>query len=305
MYNTRIAPSPTGMMHVGTARTAIFNWLTARSTNGKFIIRIDDTDQERHKEEAIKPIFDGLAWLGLDHDAVYHQSDRLNVYNTYADMLLEHSLARRADNGAILLNLPDDLPISWHDEVVGEVTISSHDVKLIRDLPLIRGGDKQGAPTYNFASIVDDYLLDINYIIRGVDHIANTSKQIAVWIALQKIPTSIGNVHNHPRTLPKFAHVGLIFYQGKRMSKREGAASLLDYRDKGYDPEAVFAFLTRLGWGPTIDNKTTALVTRDMALRMFLNEGSMRSTNAGFDPVRLDSVNRKITARKQKIISTS
>lgn len=279
-YVTRIAPSPTGFAHVGTMRTALFNWLIARASGGRFILRIDDTDIERNNEDAVQPILDGLTWLGLDWDALHRQSERLDEYRKVANNLLDAGLATRADNGAILLKRPDILPDFWVDEIGGAIRISERDLEVIDGLPLMRGGDKIGHPTYNFCSIVDDYLLGVNYICRGVDHIANTAKQLAIWCA-------INAVAENPVPLPKLAHVGLIFQYGKKMSKRDGAASLLDLRTQGLDPDGVFNFLLRLGWGPAEDNKENAVLTRERAISLFLTGGRMRSAPSGYDAAKL------------------
>lgn len=296
-YVTRIAPSPTGFMHIGTARTALFNWLVARATGGKFILRMDDTDAERNRKEAEQPIFDGLAWLGLDHDEFHRQSERAAVYDRYAKILLDAGFAVHADNGAIMLKWHDGvMPRIWQDEIAGNIRISDRDVENIDGrLCLVRGGDKIGQATYQFASIVDDYDLGVNFIIRGVDHIANTAKQLAIWSA-------IAHVHNNgePGALPKFAHVGLIFKDKKKMSKRDGAASLLDYRDNGFDPDGVFNFLLRLGWGPKVDDKASTFMDREQAKALFLDGGSMKSSNANFDSMKLDFYDRRYKQMKWK-----
>lgn len=291
-YVTRIAPSPTGMMHVGTARTAIFNWLAARATGGQFILRIDDTDTARNQPEAVQPILDGLAWLGLDADSVHYQSQRLKIYHNFAGALLERGLAERADNGAVLLKTPASLPASWTDEIAKEIPITDRDRQIMAGLPLLRGGEHLGAPTYQFASILDDYLMGVNFIIRGVDHTPNTAKQIAIWCALNELASG-----GPPAPLPKFAHVGLITKDKKKLSKRDGAASLLDYREAGYLPESLFAFLVRLGWGPHVDNRENSLVTRDMALKMFLTEGNLRGSAAGMSVQLLDAIDHKMKSR--------
>lgn len=278
MYVTRIAPSPTGFMHVGTARTALFNWLAARATSGRFILRLDDTDADRNIDAAVQPILDGLKWLGLDWDDYVRQSDRSALYADHAALLLDAGLARRADNGAVLLAVTG-APDAWTDQIGGRMRIPADIAKQIDGLVLMRGGDRAGQATYQFASILDDYLLGVNFVIRGVDHIANTGKQIAIWSALSKVLP--------PRDLPDFAHVGLIFKDGKKMGKRDGAASLLDYRDAGTDPDAMFNFLLRMGWGPAVDDKSATFIDRDRAVGMFLSGGKMRSANAGFDSAKL------------------
>ena len=285
MYVTRIAPSPTGFMHIGTARTALFSWMLARATGGKFILRMDDTDADRNIKEAEQPIFDGLEWLGLHHDEFHRQSERTRSYNRWALVLVEAGHAFVADNGAIILKWDSRFPRSWKDEVVGEVPITDTNIEQIDGRTvLLRGGDKLGQPTYQFASVVDDYELGVNYICRGVDHITNTAKQVAIWCAMAD---TAYRAHYATEAVPKFAHVGLIFANKKKMSKRDGAASLLDYRDQGYHPDALFNFLLRMGWGPTVDNKENSLLSRERALELFIDGGRMRSANANFDAAKL------------------
>ncbi|MCA6479601.1 MAG: hypothetical protein IM557_03285 [Chitinophagaceae bacterium] len=294
-YVTRIAPSPTGMLHFGTARTAYFCWLAAKATGGQFILRLDDTDTERNKPETIQPIYDGLKWLGLDWDRFERQSQRTSIYKAEAERLLEHGFAFRADNGAIILNWQDFMPRSWRDEVADRIPITDTNIEQINGRTvLLRGGDKLGEPTYQFASVIDDYLMSVNFIIRGTDHITNTAKQLAIWSAIQKCDDR-DQLHGAPP--PKFAHVGLIFKDKKKMSKRDGAASLLDYRDRGYSPDALLNFMLRLGWGPREDNKENSIIGKDKAIRMFLTEGSMRNTNANFDQAKLDWF-QKVYSRK-------
>lgn len=294
-YTTRIAPSPTGTMHIGTARTALFNWLAARASGGKFILRIDDTDADRNNPDDVKVIIDSMAWLGLDYDDVFHQSgaDSLGAAQITARQLVDTGLAKTLDNGAIALIWQDWMPRVWTDSIAGDIAITDNAKDSIDGLILMRGGDKIGQPTYHFASVVDDYKSDVNYIIRGTDHITNTGKQIAIWSAISKF------YGDDASPLPKFAHVGLIFKDKKKMSKRDGAASLLDYRDKGYDPDAMFNFLLRMGWGPTVDDKTTKMLSRDDALRLFLDGGRMKASSANLDSMILDSYDRKYKARKR------
>lgn len=291
---TRIAPSPTGFMHVGTARTALHNWLAARSTGGKFILRIDDTDADRNIEEAVTPILDGLTWLGLGWDEMYRQSERTDLYRRRAAELLAAGHAFEADNGAVILHWRDFMPRTWRDDVAGDIPITPTTIEQIDGrLVLLRGGDKLGAPTYQFASIVDDYEMGVNLIIRGTDHLTNTAKQVAIWTALTRADGTA-------RELPRFAHVGLIFRGGKKMSKRDGAASLIDYRDGGTHPEAMFNFLLRMGWGPKEDNKANSVLTRERAFELFLKAGNLRGSNASFDDAKLASYDRRFKAMDEK-----
>ena len=286
------------MMHIGTARTALFNWLVARATGGRFILRIDDTDTERNLPEAVDPIFDGLLWLGLEWDELHRQSDRTALYRTYASRILDAGLAAYTDNGAMVLRWQSRWTRVWKDEIGGERVITDRMIEQIDgQLVLLRGGDKLGQATYQFASILDDYLMGVNYIIRGVDHIANTGKQVAIWASLNEIDLENAD-HRASRKLPSFAHVGLILKDGKKLSKRDGASSLLDYRDKGYDPDAIFNFLLRMGWGPKRDDASSTFMDKQVAKSLFLKGGSMRSANANFDQRKLDFYDRRYKQMK-------
>jgi glutamyl/glutaminyl-tRNA synthetase len=283
---TRIAPSPTGMFHLGSARTALFNWLIARSTQGKFILRIDDTDNSRNNEDAVQIIDDALAWLKLDYDLRVRQSDRLPLYNQMVVCLLDAGLAFY-DGNAVRFK-PKNIPTSWNDTIAGDISITSQDHKAIDGLVLIRS---DGMPTYHLSSTVDDMNLGITWVVRGVDHLTNTAKHITLWNALNDVLSS-----NIP--LPLFSHVGLITQNKKKISKRDGAASLLSYRDNGIDVDAMVNWMLRLGWGPTIDDKTTSTILRDRALLLFLNGGKMRSSPANMDPALLLALDRKYKAMK-------
>lgn len=282
-HTTRVAPSPTGDMHLGTARTAYFNWLAARASGGRFVLRIDDTDLARNDEKHVQDILDTMAWLGLDYDQLVRQSDRLARYAEVAQGLIDRGLAERADNGAALLRpgARDALPQSWVDGLSGTIAVSGKDLDLVEGLVLLKG---DGGPTYNFATVVDDVDLGITTVIRGVDHVGNTSKQVALY-------------HLLGAARPAFLHVGLLFQDGKKMSKRDKAGSVLVLRDAGYDPEAVLNFMLRLGWGPSVDDKSTAVLPRERALELFLTGGRMRNTPANVDPAKLDSFDRKFKAR--------
>lgn len=293
MYNTRIAPSPTGDFHMGTARTAYFNWLVARATGGKFILRIDDTDLNRNDQSKIDDIFRVMDWLGLDYDEVVYQSQRIKRYRACADLLIDYKAAKHHD-GAIILDLDlypkysdlKNITTRWFDEIAGEILITEQDFNYIKNMPLIK---KDGMPTYNFASIVDDIDFKINYIIRGVDHQKNTSKQVVLQNVI--FPDYSRGQY--------YAHVGLLTKDKKKLSKRDGAASMISYMNAGYDPDAMLNFLLRLGWGPTKDDKSTAIIDRDMALKLFLNHGKMKNSPANIDLAKLDSFDKKYKARKK------
>jgi len=286
IYNTRVAPSPTGDFHIGSARTAYFSYLAARSTGGKFLLRIDDTDQSRHSEEAVTVIYDMMKWLGLDYDETFRQSEQKDagIYDNFANMLIKQGKAYKED-GAIRLHKPD-MQDTWYDEVAGDIPITEKDLSFIEGLVLIKS---DGWPTYHFSSVVDDHIANVNYIIRGNDHLSNTAKHIAIYKQLGF-------------ETPKFAHVGLIHKNKKKISKRDpdNSASMLGYKEKGYNPDAILNFLARLGWGPQVDDKSTAILQKDKMKDLFLNGGSMKSSPANFDQAKLDSFDRKYKAMIEK-----
>lgn len=285
-HNTRFAPSPTGNLHLGGARTAMFNWLPARITGGKFILRIDDTDTVRSKDAYVDDILRGIDFLGLDYDALYRQSDRLDLYRGAIDKLISNGHAVMGDDGSVRLSLSDNIRLfKWFDKVVGEVPIGDDDWNYIKTAVISRTGNM---PLYNLASIVDDIDMGVNLIVRGVDHIKNTAIQhVILWLLA-------------PDHFVSYAHVGLIHgADGKKMSKRDGDDSFLlsHYVDTGYRSDAMFNCLLRLGWAPKVDDKSTAVLTRDDAMRLFLNDGNLRASSAKFDLAKLDAWNRKYTAR--------
>lgn len=263
---TRFAPSPTGSLHIGGARTAIFNWLFARHAGGEFILRIEDTDRTRSTEESIQEITQAMEWLGLDWDeGPFRQSDRLDIYQKLANELLESGKAYKCyvtpeelgekrkeaqntgevlrykrewakvnegvDNPyAIRLQTPDEGTIEVQDLLRGTVTF---DAKEVDDFVILK---RDGFPTYNFAVVVDDATMKITHVIRGDDHLINTPRQVLIYNALSY-------------EIPKIAHVSMILgSDNKRLSKRHGATSVVAYKDRGYLPEAIINFLSRLGW---------------------------------------------------------
>lgn len=286
-YNTRIAPSPTGDFHIGTARTAYFNWLAARATGGRFILRIDDTDLARNQADSIQVIHDCLDWLGLTPDAVYTQSARLDRYRAVADDLVRQGKACRADNGAILLD--GGQAASWQDLITGQMIPSQAAHDLAAGQVLMKA---DGMPVYHFASVVDDIDLGINCVIRGMDHASNTFRHAGLYDALGAAQ-------------PVFAHVGLITQNKKKLSKRDAAASLLGYRNQGVNPDAMLNFLLRMGWGPKQDDKSMAIIDRDRALDLFLDHGKMKASPAAMDLAKLTSFDRKYKARKKAALQAS
>lgn len=262
---TRFAPSPTGYLHIGGARTALFNLLFARHHGGKFILRVEDTDVARSTEESIQAILDGMSWLGLNWDeGPFFQSRRFDEYRKYAGELLEKGLCYRCwctpeelearreaalkegrtpkyDGRCRDRKDSPDKPFAVRFKVGGGVTsfndvikgTISFDNSILEDLIILRS---DGTPTYNFCVVVDDATMDITHVIRGDDHINNTPKQILLYEALG-------------HSLPIFAHLPMILGSDKaRLSKRHGATSVMAYRDMGFLPHALINYLARLGW---------------------------------------------------------
>lgn len=225
----RFAPSPTGYLHIGGARTALFNWLFARHHGGDFLLRIEDTDRDRSTEESIEKIVDSLKWLCLDWDSYFRQTERNEIYEKYANQLLEEGSVYRSE-GALWFQTPSSETVTVEDRIMGEVNYRTEELKDF----VIRRSD--GGFTYNFACTVDDMDTEITHVMRGDDHLNNTPKQILLYKAMGSKP-------------PKFAHFPLILGEdGSRLSKRHGATSVLEYRKEGFLPEALINFLARLGW---------------------------------------------------------
>ena len=226
-----------------------------------------------------------MDWLGLNYDEVDYQSKRYDRYLTLANKLLDTCYAKKKD-GAIVLELPDNFnyPLNWKDNIAGEITITKDDHENANNSVLIKS---DGSPAYNFASVVDDIDSGVNLIIRGVDHITNTSKQATIFKVLNS-------------NLPEFAHVGLICNGNKPMSKRDGSSSLVEYINQGYDPDAMLNFLARLGWYPKKDDKSTSVLNKKQMIEMFFSQGKMKSSNANFDLKKLNSFDRKYKARKKE-----
>ncbi|MDO4218437.1 MAG: glutamate--tRNA ligase family protein [Synergistaceae bacterium] len=283
----RFAPSPTGALHIGGAHTALFNYLYARHMGGTFILRIEDTDGQRSTKEYEQTIMDGLRWLGLDWDegpdkggsyGPYRQSERMENYRKYAEQLLDEGKAYESD-GAILFRVEPGKLIQFHDEVYGDIKVMSEKASVnmdntIKDIVIMK---KDGLPTYNYAVVIDDHLMDISMVIRGEDHVINTPKQLLIFDAL-----------GFER--PSFAHLPMILGQDKKkLSKRHGATSVFEYCDMGYLPDGIFNFLALLGWTPR-DGKE--VFTRQHAEEIFeINQVTKKS--AVFDFKKLDHINQE------------
>jgi len=316
----RIAPSPTGFFHVGSARTALYNWLFARHHNGKFILRVEDTDIARSSEKMIKVILDGLEWLGLNWDEeIYFQSKRLKIYESYMKMLIEKgrayycycdpqalekerqeaykkkinwqydrrclklSDAERAKKEKLKIPkavrfLVPDKPIIYNDLIHGEIRREAKDVE---DFVIMRHNN---IPTYNLACVVDDHEMKISHVIRAVDHITNTPKQILLYNAL-----GLSN--------PEFAHLPLILGEDKtKLSKRHGAVSLTWYKQQGFLCDALVNYLALLGWSPGDDQE---IMKKNELINRFSLE-RINPANAVFDINKLEWMNQKYIMQLQQ-----
>ncbi|MDD4955325.1 MAG: glutamate--tRNA ligase [Candidatus Omnitrophica bacterium] len=226
----RFAPSPTGYLHIGGARTCLFNWLYARHTQGKFILRIEDTDLARSKQEYLDEIIESIKWLGMDFDEIYYQSKRFDLYHDYAQKLIDSGKAYKKDD-AIFFKY-DFANVEIDDLIRGKIVFN----ELPKDEEVII--KKDGTPTYNFSCVIDDALMKMSLVIRGEDHISNTPKQILMYKALGL-------------NVPQYAHVPLIMSEeGGRMSKRYGATSIREYKQEGYLAQAIANYLLLLSWSP-------------------------------------------------------
>jgi glutamyl-tRNA synthetase len=273
MIRVRFAPSPTGYLHIGGARTALFNWLFAEAKNGKFILRIEDTDKLRSKKEYLDEILYSLDWLGIIWDEVYHQSQRFDIYREYADKLLKQGAAytEKSTQGEAIIFKVKPQEIKIEDLIRGKIQFDAEDLK---DQVLIKS---DGTPTYNFACVVDDATMNITHVIRGDDHISNTPKQILLYQALML-------------SIPAFAHLPLILAkEGGRLSKRKGATSILEYRDMGYLPEALVNYLLLLGWAPGGNRE---VIDIQEAIKIF-DIKNINKTAAVLDLDKLDWINNQ------------
>ncbi|HEV8382876.1 MAG TPA: glutamate--tRNA ligase [Gemmatimonadales bacterium] len=271
----RFAPSPTGYLHVGGARTALFNWLFARREGGKFLLRIEDTDKARSTDEHTQVILDGLTWLGLDWDEPpIFQGARVARHQQVADQLLKEGKAYMEED-AIRLRVPPG-ELAWDDAVHGRISFKGED---IRDFVILRS---DRSPLYNFAVVVDDIDMQITHVLRGDDHISNTPKQIAVYRALGSVT-------------PVFGHVPMIHGpDGKKLSKRHGATAVGDYQHLGILPEAMRNFLALLGWSPGGDRE---IMSMEELRTLFSLEGILKKP-AVFDTTKLEWMNGQYLTAK-------
>src|SRR5215213_5892675 len=265
----RFAPSPTGALHIGGARTALYNWLLARGQNGTFVLRIEDTDRERSTPENVEQIIDALTWLELDWDeGPISQAERSGRHREEIERLLADGHAYD-DEGAVRLRVPDEGQTVVTDAIRGEIVF---DHSAIDDFVIARS---DGSPLYNLAVAVDDHDMGITHVVRGADHISNTPRQLMIMKALGAEP-------------PTYAHLPLLHGpDGKKLSKRHGAASVQELRAAGYLPEAVRNYIALLGWG--YDESTTFFTTDELIERFDLRRVSRNP--AVFDEQKLRWMN--------------
>ncbi|AKH37427.1 MULTISPECIES: glutamate--tRNA ligase [Nitrosomonas] len=316
MVRTRFAPSPTGYLHIGGARTALFSWAFARKHGGKFILRIEDTDLERSTQLSVQAILDGMAWLGLDYDeGPFYQMQRLARYHEVAEQLLQNNLAYRCYASKEELDLlreqqraaglkprydgrwrdakqpppaevkpvirfknPTEGHVVFDDLVKGKIVVANSELD---DLVLLRS---DGIPTYNFGVIVDDLDMNISHVIRGDDHVNNTPRQINILKALDA-------------PIPQYAHVPMILgADGERLSKRHGAVSVMHYHEEGYLPEAMINYLARLGWS----HGDEEIFSTDQLIEWF-DLATISRSPAKFNPEKLMWLNQHYLKNKEEV----
>lgn len=299
---TRFAPSPTGYLHIGGARTALFSWAYAKSLGGTFVLRIEDTDQARSTQDSVDMLIRDLKWLGLNWDegpgvegpcAPYFQSQRLEIYDRYLKALAAKGLAypsfeskeefsglpatdeeiaehaSKGENPAWRFKIPEEGVTEFDDLVHGRMRFEN---KLMGDFVIVR---KDGVPTYNFAATVDDAMMEISHVIRGDDHLSNTPRQVCLYQALGF-------------EIPKFAHIPMILGPDKqRLSKRHGATAVGEFETQGFLPETLMNFLALLGW--SLDDKTTLISVPELIQHFSLERVTKHA--AVFDPVKLEWMN--------------
>ncbi|GFZ83688.1 glutamate--tRNA ligase [Rickettsiales bacterium] len=265
---TRFAPSPTGFLHIGGARTALFNLLYARAGNGKFILRVEDTDRARSTKQATDAIMNGMQWLGLDYDELIFQTDNIPRHKQITEFLLQSGKAY-LDDGAVRLKAPKEGITAFDDEVYGRIEVSNaelHDVVITRS---------DGAPTYMLAVVVDDHDEGISHVIRGADHLTNTTLQVILYSYLGW-------------EVPKFAHIPLIHGEdGAKLSKRHGALGLDEYQNMGFLPAAMRNYLLRLGWSHGDDE-----IISDEQAKSWFKLQDIGKSPACFDITKLKNINK-------------
>lgn len=282
---TRIAPSPTGVLHIGTARTALFNYLFAKQNKGKFILRIEDTDRERSKEEYTKDVINSLSWLGLKFRSIYYQSKRTHVYKKYIKKLIDEDKAyiskeEEGERSEVIRFKNPNRIVKFQDLIRGEIAF---DTTELDDFIIAKSLEE---PLYHLAVVVDDYEMGVTHIIRGEDGISNTPRQIL-------LQESIGAM------TPEYAHLPLILGEDKiKLSKRHGAVSIVEYKEKGYLREAIINQLAFLGWNPGDEREVLSLkeLIKEFSLKKVSKSGAV------FNIEKLDWFNKeylkKLSSRK-------
>lgn len=270
MVKVRFAPSPTGIPHIGGVRTALFNFLFAKANKGEFILRIEDTDQKRLFEGAEEAIIESLTWLGLQYDGeIVRQSERLEIYKKHVGILLDQKIAFEKD-GAVWVKVPEDKTIGWTD-IVGNKKISFQG-KDVDEFVILKS---DGFPTYHLANVVDDHLMEITHVLRGEEWTSSTPKHLYLY-------ESFG------WDAPQFVHLPVILGSDKtKLSKRHGAESALDYKDKGFLKEALLNYMALLGWNPGGDKEQMSM---EEMIGLFKLE-DINTANPIFDLTKLEWLN--------------
>lgn len=275
----RIPPSPTGLMHIGTARTALFNFLFAKKYNGRILLRIEDTDKERSKKEYEENIMEGLRWLGITHDEFSRQSERGEIYKKYLRKMIEDGCAyvskeepkEEGQRSEVIRFKNPNKKISFEDAVRGQVEVDTTD---LGDFVIAKSEDE---PLYHLGVVVDDHEMGVTHVIRGEDHISNTPRQILILEAIGA-------------QRPIYAHIPLILAPDRsKLSKRHGATAVTDYREMGYLPEAMINYLALLGWNPGTDKE---IFTLDELVEAF-DLDRIQKGGAIFDEKKLRWVNKE------------
>jgi len=284
MVRVRFAPSPTGIPHIGNTRTALFNFLFARHNNGKFILRIEDTDRTRYLKEAEGAIVKILEWLNLFYDEKYVQSERLPLYKEYAEILVKKRLAYK-EGDALRFKMPKTGETSWQDGVGNKKIVFRNNIQ--EDFVIIKS---DGYPTYNFANVIDDYLMKITHVIRGEEFISSTPKHIQLYKAFQWKE-------------PVWIHLPVILGTDRaKLSKRHGAKSVLEYKKEGFLKETLLNYMALLGWSPGGDRE---IMTIKEMIKIF-DIKDINTASPIFDLKKLEWLNgvwiREIKDLKQRLI---
>lgn len=276
---TRFAPSPTGHLHIGGVRTALFSYLYARKNNGKFILRIEDTDKERSKKEFEESILESFKWLNLEYDELHRQSENTKKYRYYLERLIEENKAyvskedvvEEGERDSVIRFKNPNKDVIFFDHVLGEIKVNTKD---LGDFVIAKDLDN---PIFHFANVIDDHEMEITHIIRGQEHASNTPRQILIWEAL-----------GFP--IPEYAHIPLILAPDKtKMSKRHGALSTTEYRDLGYLPEAILNFMALIGWNPGGEKE---IFSMQELIETFSIDRIQKSPGV-FNSVKLDWLNKE------------